>query len=218
MTKRPITNQIEALFEKADKVKETYKDAKKKALVEINEHANAIQELDAEAKELHKMYTLSEVTLETYEEAKDNSDRKRNMLTTAEEKVNNLDVLMNEELINIYRQIKRLEKAFQEENTINIAEQRKVMFQAKVDYLKAIHEAGNKVKETDKHERNIYDLGVELGQRKDSGFDYTDKRVYELVYNSYNGQAGLDTFRNEIAEAYHKGVISNKILKEADLV
>lgn len=216
MSKRPYTEQVETLFNKAEKVRNQYQEAKVKAENEASEHAEAIQELEDEAKQHYKMYVLSEITLETYEEAKEKADRKRSMLGTAQQKVNNIDELMMDELQEIHKQIKRLEKDFQIENASNIAEQRTVLFQAKIDYLKAIHNAGNKVKETDKYERMIYDLGVETGFRRDSGFDIEDKRVSDLIHNNYNGKAGLDTFRNEITQAYHKGIVSENIKKEAE--
>lgn len=215
---RPYTMQMEQLFQQAEKTRNDYANAKDKAKEEVEKLKEEIDSLRAEAKGNYKLYVLNIITLESYEELKQSTDNKSKMLHSAEDKVNSIDALLQEELLNIYRQVKAIERDYQNENDTNIAEQRQVMFQAKNDFLEALHGARNEVIKTDKYEKMIYEIGVETGQRYDSGWDFEDRRVSELIYNPYhNLVAGIDTNRNEIAEAYHRGIVSDSVKKQAGL-
>lgn len=215
MAKRPYTEQMQQLFNQIETVEGKYAEAMDKAKEEVEALKEEIVAINAEAKEYYKMYVLDEITLESYEELKQKSESKNKMLHVAEGKVNSIDELKHEELVNIHKQIEAIESEYRVENNTNISKQRQQMFKAKIDYLKALHQARNEVDKTDKYDFKIYNLNVDLGFKRDYGFDFDDRHVSNLLSNPFNNRAGIDVNQEEIASAYHNGQIKETVIKEA---
>lgn len=211
-----VTKQIQVALQKADALKTRFSKAKETAHAEAEQLRQDLQKAEAEAHEIYKMYVLGDVELSGYNEATKAVDEKKKMLKVAEGKASDINKIQKEELASIYQnEIEPLDKAFRAEDGKNKAEQRKAMFQAKVDYLHAIHSCAKEVQKTHRYKQMVDALKVESGLKNDYAYDMEDAQVINLLHNDFNNRAGLDVFREEITKAYHNNVITSQVQEEA---
>ena len=210
--KQTAVQQMEELFKKVEEVKEKFEVASQKALEEAEVLKQEIQEEEKEVREIYTMYVLDEIVLETYQEAKDKLDNKKKLLVVAEGKSADMKDLEKEELYKLYQQIQEIKEDYYKEDNRNIAVHRKRIFQAKVDYLKFMHEAQKEMTATYKFNRKIGDLKVDLGL-----LDYNHiggiKTAQEFFEIAYNGTPGIEITREEVTSAFNRGVVSPKVLE-----
>lgn len=214
--KKTAVEQMDALFQKVEEIKGKFTGAVVKAEAEVEQLKLEIATGEAELKELYTSYVLDEVTLSTYQHEQKVLADKRSVLTVAEGKVSNIDKILKEELYKVYQDMQKIGNEFNAENGKNKADQRKKTFQAKVTYLKAIREAKVEVEKTNVFERKLDHLKVEIGLKDNPSYDMYDSAVSAMVFNSYNNAPGVDVRVEEIKDAYHKGLISAGVLKEAE--
>lgn len=207
--------QMEVLFKQTDSIRATYAIALEKAKQEVIDLTEAIADGAEHVQFMYKQYVLNIVTLDAYQsELKVLNDKKASLLF-AEQKIVDIAGLMNGELYDVYREMKAINKDFTNENNKNKAEQRQLMFQAKVDYLNAIHAGRSEVVKTDKYDKMLDRFRVEIGDKADYSYDFGDSAVSALMHNDYDSSAGLDVQRDEIALAYHEGKVSGKVREQA---
>lgn len=209
MAKKSAVKQMEELFKKVEKLKEKFEVASQKALEEAEVLKQEIQEEETEVQELYTMY---EIVLEAYQEAKDKLDNKKKLLAVAERKSADMEGLKKKELYKLYQQVKEIEDDYRKEDNHNIAVHRKRIFQAKVDYLKLMHEAQKEMTATYKFNRKIGDLKVDLGllaYNHTNGFA-TANRFFE---DTYSRTPGIDVTREEVTQAFNRGTCSTMMLE-----
>lgn len=210
--KQTAVQQMEELFKKVEEVKEKFEIALQKALGEAKMLKQEIQEEEKEVQELYTMHVLDQIVLETYQEAKNKLDNKKKLLAVAEGKSADMEDLKKKELYKLYQQVKEIEDDYRKEDNRNIAVHRKRIFQAKVDYLKFMHEAQKEMTATYKFNRKIGDLKVDLGllaYNHTAGFA-TANRFFE---DTYSRTPGIDVTREEVTQAFNRGTYSTMILE-----
>ncbi|MED3990184.1 hypothetical protein [Priestia aryabhattai] len=212
MAKKSAVKQMEELFKKVDKVKEKFEVASQKALEEAEVLKEEIQEEEKKTREIYTMYVLDEIVLETYQEAKDKLDNKKKLLAVAEGKIDDMKDLEKEELYKLYHQIQEIKEEYYKEDNRNIAVNRKRILQAKVDYLKFMHEAQKEMTTTYKFNRKVGDLKVDLGLLDYNHIDgiKTAQGFFEIAYD---GTPGIEVTREEVTSAFNRGVVSPKVLE-----
>lgn len=216
MGKNTAVNQMEELFNQTESIREQYAVALENAEAEVIDLTESIAEGESHVQDMYKHYVLNIVSLDAYQSEKKLLDDKKAILHVAEQKIADIAELMKGELYDVYREMKAIGNDFSTENSKNKAEQRQLMFQAKVDYLNAIHAGKKEVTKTNKYNKMIDRLRVEIGDKNDYSYDFGDSAVNALLHNDYNNTAGLDVQRDEIKSAYHSGSISGNVQKEAN--
>jgi len=212
MAKKSAVKQMEELFKKVEEVKEKFEVASQKALEEAEVLKEEIQEEEKKTREIYTMYVLDEIVLETYQEAKDKLDNKKKLLAVAEGKSADMEDLKKKELYKLYQQVKEIEDDYRKEDNRNIAVHRKRIFQAKVDYLKFMHEAQKEMTATYKFNRKIGDLKVDLGLL---AYNHTDgiKTANRFFEDTYSRTPGIDVTREEVTQAFNRGTYSTMMLE-----
>ncbi|UKJ81196.1 hypothetical protein H1W83_02295 [Priestia megaterium] len=212
MAKKSAVKQMEELFKKVEEVKEKFEVASQKALEEAEVLKQEIQEEEKEVQELYTMYVLDQIVLEAYQEAKDKLDNKKKLLTVAEGKSADMEGLKKKELYKLYQQVREIEDDYRKEDNRNIAVHRKRIFQAKVDYLKFMHEAQKEMTATYKFNRKIGDLKVDLGLL---AYNHTNgiKTANRFFEDTYSRTPGIDVTREEVTQAFNRGTYSTMMLE-----
>lgn len=212
MAKKSAVKQMEELFKKVEKLKEQFEVASQKALEEAEVLKQEIQEEETEVQELYTMYVLDQIVLEAYQAAKNKLDNKKKLLAVAEGKSADMEGLKKKELFKLYHQIKEIEDDYRKEDNQNVAVNRKRILQAKVDYLKFMHEAQKEMTATYKFNRKIGDLKVDLGllDYNHIGGIKTAQGFFEIAYD---GTPGIEITREEVTSAFNRGVVSPKVLE-----
>lgn len=208
-----ITTQIQTLLDKAENTKERYAEALTKAEQEADAYKQEIKQAENEARDVYKLYVLDDVQLSAYQEATEKVDGMKKLIAVADGKATDIYQLLKEELADIYTEIKPLLSDFGAENNTNKDEQRNALLNAKVEYLNKVYEAQKTINETENISRQLGDLMVDAGLKKYNY--YSSDSLKSLIFsNSYNGTAGIEITTNEIEQAFFKGVIDYKVMKE----
>lgn len=212
------TEQMGKLFDKCDSIRSQYADALERAIDEVQELKESIAEGKTNLQEIYKSYVLGSVELGAYQSEKKIVADVEAILHVAEQKIADVANLQNDELYGVYQEMKEIHPEYSKENTANKVVERKKMFTAKVEYLKAMESAKIQVETTNKYVKMLDHLKVEIGLKNDYSYDFEDSVVTSLLHNDYTGAVGLEVSKVDISNAYNHGKVSTGVLGQAGLL
>lgn len=212
-----FTPQVKDLLAQVDTIKEGFATAKETAINDIVTLTQEVADLEAQEKDTYRLYVLGQVELSAYQDAKAQTEAKKEVLAIAKDKVENIDAMQKDELYNeVYSQYESILSGFYAEHRQNEEESKKAMFQAKADYLNAVKQGKEQLDQTKAFYGAMENLAVELGVKRFPIISFSEEVINGLMYNHYSGEAGLDVTRKELHSAFIKGVIPQNVIKKAE--
>lgn len=209
--------QMEKMFQKVEDTKEQYAVVLENAEKEVAELKVAIAEGEQHLQEIYKNYVLGIVEIGAYQSEQKAVNDKKAILQIAENKVADIDGLLKAELLENYNEIMANTSDFTIEHSANYELQRKKMFSAKVDYLRAMGDAKIERDKTGKYIDMIKHLQVEAGVKKELYTDYGEGELNALLRNQYTRTEGLEVDRDDVKSAYRYGHVPMGVLGYAGL-
>jgi hypothetical protein len=204
MSKATVIKACEGIFEKAERIKESFASALDKAKEEQVELVQAIQEGEAHLHALYKAYVLGDVSIEAYQQEKKLLQDKQSVLHVTDMKIKDIDTLMKDELAGLVKEFKELGPDYAKVNNKNKAEGFANIQEAKKQYLQALHEAQLKIKETAQYSVMIGHLQVDAGL-KDFNYSSREGENTQIISRSMDSYKGADVSADEVRKAYWYG-------------
>ncbi|MRX52932.1 hypothetical protein GJU41_03015 [Bacillus idriensis] len=211
--KKTAVEQMATLHKKHQDIKADYAEALERAEGEVIKLKAEIAEGEENLKETYKSYVLNIVSLEAYQAEKKIFDDKKSILSVAEKKVTDIDLLETQEIHKLLQEVKIIADDYEKECFVEFIKQNKKLRQLKVDYLKAITEVAEEVKPITQYHLFHGSLEQELG------LTYYNLRMVPgadglfLAPEGSIGRKFINVSQEEVLAAYQRGHIPKDLLE-----
>jgi NDP-sugar pyrophosphorylase family protein len=190
---------VQALADKADNIRARFAQSAEATETEIAELTEKLQQENATAKEIYAGFVIGDFELASYEESKTQADNTRQLLQVVTQKMEDIEVLKQQELTKIYAEYEAVQQDFYTARNKNEAEQVKALKEAKGVYLQQIINISQEGNNSNFLAYKMAEIKADAGLS--SGIYHSRHNPYHYNYGHLVGD-GLNIGRSELHEVF----------------